>query len=133
MDNTVSRARRYARRAAIAAVHRVNPNSRLGLAWRQDGPYITFEWDGFVQAPTIPTLFARHNYETEVIRQALSGGTPGRLLEVGCGFGRLSPTFARLASQHVGIDINASALASATACYQELTFQRASVTELPFP
>lgn len=104
-----------------------------GLPWKRQGEFITFEWDGFVAAPSLPLLFARHHYETDLIRALLEGKLIGRSLEVGCGFGRLTPTFARLSSAHVAVDINAEALYAARTAYPHLDFREASVTSLPFP
>lgn len=54
-------------------------------------------------------------------------------LEIGCGFGRLSPIIAEYSRHHIGIDINRDALATARLSYSELQFQEASATSLPFP
>jgi SAM-dependent methyltransferase len=124
--------RRGPRRVLNAAIRRVNPRSTVGVPWKRQGEFITFEWDGFVEAPTIPLLFGRHHYESQVIRELLGPGPAGRVLEIGCGFGRLSPVFAELATEHVGVDINAEALAAARATYPALEFREASVTDLPF-
>jgi SAM-dependent methyltransferase len=125
------RARYHPRRVATAVYRRINRNSTLGLAWKPHGEFVTFEWDGFVSAPSIPALFARHHYETALIRRLLREKNVQRSLEFGCGFGRLSPTFADVSSQHTAIDINADAIAAARAAYPELDF-RVSDGKLPF-
>ncbi|WP_109488981.1 class I SAM-dependent methyltransferase [Occallatibacter savannae] len=61
------------------------------------------------------------------------GVEPGRSLEVGCGFGRLSPYIAEHFLQHTAVDINQWALAEATRFYPQVSFSSASATELPFP
>jgi ubiquinone/menaquinone biosynthesis C-methylase UbiE len=86
-----------------------------------------------VSAPDIPMLFARHHYETTLISRLLSAHSICRSLEIGCGFGRLSPTFAAQSDIHVAIDINAEALAAARAAYPYLTFQLVDGNDLPFP
>jgi ubiquinone/menaquinone biosynthesis C-methylase UbiE len=63
----------------------------------------------------------------------LGGIEIGRGLEVGCGFGRLTPTFASLSTEHVAVDINTNALTAARMAYPHLDFREASVTRLPFP
>ena len=78
-------------------------------------------------------LFARHHRETTLIRELLGGRSFSRNLEVGCGFGRLSPTFADLADSHVGVDINAGALRVARSAYPSLTFLAVDGERLPFP
>jgi ubiquinone/menaquinone biosynthesis C-methylase UbiE len=121
------------RRAAFRAWRQMNPSSAAGLQWKRQGEHITFDWDGFVDAPDIPTLFARHHYETALISRLLGGRTISRSLEIGCGFGRLSPTFAALSDAHVAIDINADALAAAQTAYPALAFQLVDGNDLPFP
>jgi ubiquinone/menaquinone biosynthesis C-methylase UbiE len=61
------------------------------------------------------------------------GVKPGKSLEVGCGFGRLSPYIAEHFEQHTAVDINRWALSEATRFYPQVAFSSASATELPFP
>jgi ubiquinone/menaquinone biosynthesis C-methylase UbiE len=86
-----------------------------------------------VEAPTVPMLFARHHYETQLIRRLLASDPPARTLEFGCGFGRLSPTFAELSASHTAVDINVKALEAARAAYSDLTFLAVDGENLPFP
>jgi ubiquinone/menaquinone biosynthesis C-methylase UbiE len=120
------------RRIALGVWRRVNPKSTAGLTWKRQGELITFDWDGFVAAPSIPGLFARHHYETRLIRELLAGKRIERSLEFGCGFGRLSPTFAALSAEHTAIDINAEALEAARGAYPDLDFRLSSGGTLPF-
>jgi ubiquinone/menaquinone biosynthesis C-methylase UbiE len=53
-------------------------------------------------------------------------------LEIGCGFGRLSPYIAEHFEQHTAVDINAWALSEAGQFYPQVSFSQASATELPF-
>jgi SAM-dependent methyltransferase len=76
---------------------------------------------------------ARHNHEVRRIHLELSGISATRSLEVGCGFGRLSMTFAAHSIEHVAIDINESALATARQSYKGIEFMRGSTLQLPFP
>jgi len=120
-------------RALLRAFREVKRSSTAGLHWKRKGEYITFEWNGFVRAPDIPMLFWRHHRETTVIRDLLGGRSISRCLELGCGFGRLSPTFADLAETHVGADINPDALRAARSAYPDLTFMLVDGERLPFP
>jgi SAM-dependent methyltransferase len=122
-----------ARRVAFRAWRAINPRSTAGLPWKRQGEHITFDWNGFVDAPNIPALFARHHYESALISSLLADRSISRSLEIGCGFGRLTPTFAALSDSHVAIDINADALAAARAAYPDLTFQLVDGEDLPFP
>jgi ubiquinone/menaquinone biosynthesis C-methylase UbiE len=58
---------------------------------------------------------------------------PGRSLEIGCGFGRLSPYIAEHFEQHTAADINTWAVSEASRFYPGISFSVASATELPFP
>jgi ubiquinone/menaquinone biosynthesis C-methylase UbiE len=77
-------------------------------------------------------LLARHNFELLCVQALLNGRQFEKSLEVGCGFGRLSPHFARRSTRHVAIDINDEALALARSTYPEIDFRHASATDLPF-
>jgi ubiquinone/menaquinone biosynthesis C-methylase UbiE len=117
----------------LGVYRRVNPSSSAGLPWKLEGDFVTFDWDGYVDAPSIPTLFARHYYETEVIRDLL-GGRPGDSgLEFGCGYGRLTPTLASLAKHHIAVDVNPDAVQAAQAAYPRLDFRHVEGARLPFP
>jgi ubiquinone/menaquinone biosynthesis C-methylase UbiE len=119
-------------RIAAAAYRRINPASTVGLTWKRQGPHVTFEWDGFVAAPSIPMLFARHRYEMAVIEEVLTDKVSENCLEYGCGFGRLSPIFARHARRHTAIDINPSAVQAAAVAYPDLRFDTYDGHRLPF-
>jgi SAM-dependent methyltransferase len=131
-DSSMQRGR-TGRRIATGIYRRIKRNSTAGLPWRQQGDFVTFEWDGFVDAPSTPALFARHHYETARIRQLLADKDVQRSLEFGCGYGRLSPTFASLSARHIGVDINGEALAAARAAYPHLDFRQSNGGELAFP
>lgn len=121
-------------RIAPALCRRLFPHSGIGTEWvrRGDG-FVTFRSRGFVTAPNPAMLLARHHYEVAAIRRSLGKIRVSRSLEVGCGYGRLSPTFASFSDTHVGADINEEALGQAAIAYPEITFQMASATDLPFP
>jgi SAM-dependent methyltransferase len=125
-------ATRQFRRIASGIYRRLNRNSTCGLTWRHEGDFITFKWDGFVCAPSIPMLLARHNYETALIEQLLADKGVQRSLEFGCGFGRLTPTFARLSAKHIAIDIDPKALSLARRAYPHLDFRLSDGGKLPF-
>lgn len=115
-------------------LRRVFPNSaRLGFPWVHlpDGS-VTFRERGFVSASSPAMLLARHNYETGYIRRLLAGVTATKSLEIGCGYGRLTPTFASFSYDHVAIDINTAALRLARTAYPQFSFQYSSVADLPF-
>lgn len=121
-------------RVPAAVLRRMLPRSlRFGFRWiaYPDGS-ITFREDGFVAASSPAMLLVRHNYETTYIRRLLTGRSASRSLEIGCGFGRLTPTFASFSDDHIAIDINPAALEMARTSYPQLQFRQVSATELPF-
>jgi SAM-dependent methyltransferase len=129
------RSMRQPRRLPAAILRRLLPSHpKLGYRWIHlaDGS-ITFREAGFVSARSPAALLARHNYETKYIRRALEGLSTKRSLEIGCGFGRLAPTFAEFSAFHVAVDINDVALAQARRAYPDLKFINGSATALPFP
>jgi SAM-dependent methyltransferase len=130
----LNRARREPKRIPRALVGRIAPNSKFGPSWirRPDG-FFTFRDDGFVAASSPPMLLARHNWEIRYIRRLLRGVAAEQSLEIGCGYGRLSPIIAEYSRHHIGIDINLDALATARLSYPGLQFEEASATSLPFP
>jgi ubiquinone/menaquinone biosynthesis C-methylase UbiE len=85
-----------------------------------------------VFAPTPELLLARHNFEVLTIQRLLDGQSYGRSLEVGCGFGRLSPHFAKYSASHIGVDISNLALRLARASYPSVDLRNASAVNLPF-
>lgn len=118
----------------MAVLRRLFPKSaRLGFPWMHlpDGS-VTFRERGFVSASSPAMLLARHNYETEYIRRLLAGVIATKSLEIGCGYGRLTPTFASFSHDHVAIDINTTALSLARTAYPKLSFQASSVADIPF-
>jgi ubiquinone/menaquinone biosynthesis C-methylase UbiE len=126
---------REPRNGISALLRRLLPNHpRLGipLVRLADGS-ITFREAGFVAADSPALLLARHNYEVACIRGLLRGKKISRSLEIGCGYGRLTPTFAEFSAEHTPVDINPDAVAKARRAYPDYDFRVASATDLPFP
>ena len=104
----------------------------------RQGEFVTFRPEGFVEARDPGSLLCRHYYEVTQLRRCLGwmgeqGVKPGRSLEIGCGFGRLSPYIAEHFEQHTAVDINTWAVSEASQFYPQISFSVASATELPFP
>ncbi|PZS24684.1 MAG: hypothetical protein DLM58_24100 [Pseudonocardiales bacterium] len=130
--NRVLRLAREPRRLPAAVMRRIVPRSkRFGFPWVHlpDGS-VTFRVDGFVAASSPPMLLARHNFEVARIRRELHEVHAARSLEIGCGFGRLSPTLVEHSDEHTAIDINAEAIATARQTYPGINFQVGSADAL---
>lgn len=135
LSSKILTALRHPRRVGPALLRRLFPrHPRYGYPWIQlpDGS-VTFRESGFVAADSPAVLLARHNYESLYIRRFLEGLFAERSLEVGCGYGRLSPVLAAFSKEHIAIDINSGALALARVTYPQLTFAEHSALALPFP
>jgi SAM-dependent methyltransferase len=103
----------------------------------RQGEFVTFRPEGFVEAKDPGSLLCRHYYEVKQLRRCLAlaadhGVNPGRSLEIGCGFGRLSPYIAEHFEQHTAVDINSWAVSQASEYYPAISFSVGSATELPF-
>jgi ubiquinone/menaquinone biosynthesis C-methylase UbiE len=120
-------------RVPSALARRLFPHSRWGPDWIHlpDGS-VTFRRGGFVSAASPQMLLARHNFELFEIDRLLRDHRFQRSLEVGCGYGRLSPHLAKHSFTHTAIDINHAALDAARCYYLGICFARASVLDLPF-
>lgn len=123
------------KRLPTAVLRRLSPtHRRFGstVVRRPDGS-VTFREAGFVSARSPAELLARHNFETAVIRDHFRARHFDRSLEIGCGYGRLTPTFADFSDEHFPVDINPEALELAAMTYPDYHFSEASALELPFP
>ena len=96
------------------------------------GDHVSFREEGFVKAPTPAYLLARHNHEERAIRDALAGQRFVNALEIGCGYGRLSPTVTEHADRLTSIDPNLAALSMARECYPGIDYREGAANELPF-
>lgn len=63
---------------------------------------------------------------------ALADCLPARSLEIGCGYGRLTPWIADRSNEHHAIDLEQSLLSAAQKEYPDVRFQRARAEALPF-
>jgi SAM-dependent methyltransferase len=108
------------------------PNSKYGDNIKNIDDGVTFELGGFASAESRPLLLARHNYEMEYIQEYLSEDGFSKSLEIGCGYGRLSPIFAQFTESHFGIDINEDAIELAQKHYPEIDFTTQNAANLDF-
>lgn len=93
----------------------------LGQFWEDKAPAIHAEWGS-----------GRHDYG--VLGEILQRYQPARLLDVGCGSGRLFPLYQQCGVQQVtGVDVSDTALAMARDVLPAAELHRLGLTELNFP
>jgi SAM-dependent methyltransferase len=104
--------------------------------WHRENGAITFEEGSFQWSPDSPAEYhAKLYHEFEGIEGFL--GRHCRLpversLEVGCGYGRLSPWLARLSGSHHAVDPNSEAIETAQTHYPSVDFRESTAQELPY-
>ena len=100
--------------------------------WRS-GDEVQFHEGGYVtHASNRPEFGASIYYELGLIKEVLPDDEFSHILEVGCGYGRLSPWISEFGSDYVGIDIDSEALSIASNLYPNLSFQQGNVSEVTF-
>lgn len=100
--------------------------------WRS-GDEVRFREGGYVtHANNRPEFAASIYYELGFFEEVLPDDNFSHVLEVGCGYGRLSPWISEYASDYVGIDINAEALNMASNLHPNLSFQEDNIAEITF-
>ncbi len=77
--------------------------------------------------------FAEPMLELAVAHLASGDAGGGRLLDVGCGYGRNAELFRRLGMQVTGIDLDEPALRQARQKYPQIDFQTGNIENLAFP
>jgi SAM-dependent methyltransferase len=104
--------------------------------WHRENGAITFEEGNFQWSPDSPAEYhAKLYHEFEGIEGLLSQHCRlpfERSLEVGCGFGRLSPWLARLSGSHHAIEPNGEAVETARTHYPHIDFREGTAQELPY-
>lgn len=114
---------------------RLFPRSQYGPSFYRLGEFVTFTTAGFAGG-NIPELLGRTFYEVRVLRKVLETlpkvPRPTRSLEIGCGYGRLSPNIADYVDEAHSVDINTKGLEDARKYYPQVKFSEASATDLPF-
>jgi 2-polyprenyl-3-methyl-5-hydroxy-6-metoxy-1,4-benzoquinol methylase len=104
--------------------------------WRRENGVITFDEGSFQWSPDSPAEYhAKLYHEFEGIEGLLRQHCQlplERSLEVGCGFGRLSPWLARLSGTHHAVDPNAEAIETARTHYPHVEFRESTAQELPY-
>ncbi|MCU4741541.1 class I SAM-dependent methyltransferase [Halobacteria archaeon AArc-m2/3/4] len=109
------------------------PSSNWGPEWRRRGDVVQFEPGGYASSPRTRPEFASNLYhEVAGLGSVLDDhleGTPERSIEVGCGYGRLSPWIAEYSEDHVGVDPDEDALERAVEQYGDIDSECGAETE----
>lgn len=104
--------------------------------WSRENGVITFDEGSFQWSPSSPTEYhAKLYHEVEGIEGLVGGHCRlpfERSLEIGCGYGRLSPWLARLSGSHHAVDPNEEAVETARTQYPHVEFREATAQELPY-
>lgn len=111
---------------------KIFPDSRFGGNVKYKQGNITFELGGFANAKSRPLLLARHNHELLYIQRYLNGKEFDKSLEIGCGYGRLSPIFSQFSNSSFAIDINEDAVRIAQTHYPEINFDVQNATDIGY-
>jgi len=104
--------------------------------WHRENGAITFDEGNFQWSPDSPAEYhAKLYHEFDGIEGLLHQHCQlpfERSLEVGCGYGRLSPWLARLAGAHHAIEPNSEAVETAHKHYPQIDFREGTAQELPY-
>jgi SAM-dependent methyltransferase len=112
------------------------PDSGWGSVVEFRDEFVTFRKGGFVQgAKERPAFCARLGCDALALRRVVSevAGDVDAALEVGCGYGRLTPWIADLAHETTSIDPNEDAVATARELYPSVDFEVGLAQELSSP
>lgn len=86
-----------------------------------------------ISSPKIAQYTANLYREVQLLEKALDGAQFTRSLEVGCGYGRVTPWIMRYSKEHYAIDPESDLLKLAIKSYPTVKFLRATAQNLSFP
>lgn len=86
-----------------------------------------------ISSPKISQYTANLYREVQLLEKALNGAKFTRSLEVGCGYGRVTPWIMRYSKEHYAVDPEPELLKLATKSYPTVKFLRTTAQNLPFP
>jgi len=95
---------------------------------------VPFTYEDVVgRARDLPNFSARLYCEVKLFNKAIGSYHAKRSLEIGCGYGRLTPWIADHSNQHYAIEPESVLLNSARKLYPTTYFYQAIAQNLPFP
>jgi len=86
-----------------------------------------------VKGAGLPHFSARLYREVKLLNEAIASYHAKRSLEIGCGYGRLTPWIAEHSQQHYAIEPESVLLNDAKKLYPDIHFYQARVQKMPFP
>jgi len=89
--------------------------------------------DWGIKGAGLPHFCARLYAEVKLLEEAVGDYHAKRSLEIGCGYGRLTPWIAKHSDQHYAIDPESFLLKNAEKLYPNVRFYQAKAQKLPFP
>jgi SAM-dependent methyltransferase len=86
-----------------------------------------------ISSPMIPEYTANLYREVRLLEKAFGSRHFNRSLEIGCGYGRITPWIQRYSNEHYAIDPEPALLSHAIKLYPHCKFYKATAQNLPFP
>jgi len=96
------------------------------------GDRITFDHDRISITNSYPDFSRELFDDVMTLERAIEVESVNRSLEIGCGYGRLTPWLARYSESHHAIEPEADLIETARALYPEVAFECSSAQELPY-
>ena len=86
-----------------------------------------------IKGAGLPHFSARLYAEIKLLNEAIGDYHAKRSIEIGCGYGRLTPWIAEHSDQHYAIEPESTLLNDALKLHPTVKFQQAKAQKLPFP
>jgi SAM-dependent methyltransferase len=125
-----------------------NPQKIPGYLWWKSGlqeafnrrirKRIPFSYEAVVsdwgiEGPGLPHFSSRLYYEVRLLQKAIGINKFDKSLEIGCGYGRLTPWIAEYSKEHYAIEPEKKFFLDAKLLYPTVHFYNTKVQKLPFP
>lgn len=94
---------------------------------------VPFTHNRVVDEPRLPEFSNRLYREVNLLKEALGTYQAKRSLEIGCGYGRLTPWIADHSNEHYAIEPERNLLDDARRLYPNIKFYHGLVQKMPFP
>lgn len=109
------------------------PHRIPGYLWnRYVRRRVSFTHEAVAGPLRLPEFSARLYIETKLLNEAIGRFRSRRSLEIGCGYGRLTPWIAEHSDEHFPVEPESDLLNDARRLYPNFHFFQAKAQELPF-